>query len=192
MKVGERHYRSLWADERRDAVHIIDQSRLPHVFETLRIDSPEAMAEAIKAMRLRGALLIGVAAAFGLALAVRRNPSDASIAQASSTLRATRPTAVNLAWAIGRVHQRLKELKPDERAEAAWRKAQVIADEDVALNQAIGKHGLGLLRKVYEHLQRPVNILTHCNAGWIATVDWGTVTAPIYMAHEMGIPLHIW
>jgi len=192
MKVGERHYRSLWADERGDAVHIIDQSRLPHVFETLRIDSAEAMAEAIKAMRLRGAPLIGVAAAFGLALAVRRNPSDASISQASNTLRATRPTAVNLAWAIGRMRERLRDLAPAERADAAWKEAQAIADEDVALNQAIGKHGLVLLQKEYEHLRRPVNILTHCNAGWIATVDWGTVTAPIFMAHEMGIPVHVW
>src|SRR5436190_11631390 len=192
MKVGERHYRSIWADERRDAVHIIDQSRLPHGFETLRIDSVEAMAESIKEMRLRGAPLIGVAAAFGLALAVRRNPSDASISQASNPLRATRPTAVNLAWAIGRMRETLKDLKPADRFDAAWREAQAIADEDVALNQAIGKHGLELLRKEHEHLKRPVNILTHCNAGWIATVDWGTVTAPIFMAHEMGIPLHIW
>jgi len=192
MKVGERHYRSIWAGERRDAVHIIDQARLPHVFETLRLESADAMADAIRSMRLRGAPLIGVAAAFGLALAVRRDPSDASISHASSLLRATRPTAVNLAWAIGRMRERLKDLKPPDRAEAAWREAQAIADEDVALNQAIGRHGLTLLQREHEHLKRPVNILTHCNAGWIATVDWGTVTAPIFMAHEMGIPVHVW
>jgi methylthioribose-1-phosphate isomerase len=192
MKVGERHYRSIWGDERRDAVHIIDQSRLPHVFETLRIDSAGAMAEAIRDMRLRGAPLIGVAAAFGLALAVRKDASDAAIAQASDLLRATRPTAVNLAWALGRMREKLKELSPGDRAEAAWKEAQAIADEDVALNTAIGKHGLAMLRKEYEHLKRPVNILTHCNAGWVATVDWGTVTAPIFMAHEMGIPVHVW
>jgi methylthioribose-1-phosphate isomerase len=192
MKVGERHYRSIWGDERGDAVHIIDQSRLPHVFETLRLDSVGSMAEAIRNMRLRGAPLIGVAAAFGLALAVRRDASDASISEASNTLRATRPTAVNLAWAIGRMREVLKELKPADRAAVAWKEAQAIADEDVALNQAIGKHGLTLLRKEHEHLKRPVNILTHCNAGWVATVDWGTVTAPIFMAHEMGIPVHVW
>ncbi len=192
MKVGEKHYRSIWADPSGDTVHIIDQARLPHVFETLEVDSVEAMAEAIRSMRLRGAPLIGVAAAFGLALAVRRNPSDESISKASSLLRATRPTAVNLAWAIGRMREMLQDRKLAERAGAAWREAQAIADEDVALNQAIGRHGLTLLEREYAHLQRPVNILTHCNAGWIATVDWGTVTAPIYMAHEMGIPLHIW
>ncbi len=192
MKVGERHYRSIWADERRDAVHIIDQSRLPHVFETLKIDSAGAMVEAIRDMRLRGAPLIGVAAAFGLALAVRRDPSDASIADASRRLRASRPTAVNLAWALGRMQEKLKDLEPADRGEAAWKEAQAIADEDVALNTAIGKHGLALLQKEYEHFKRPVNILTHCNAGWVATVDWGTVTAPIFMAHEMGIPVHVW
>lgn len=192
MKVGDKHYRSIWADADRNSVHIIDQSRLPHVFETRRLDSVEAVAEAIKAMRVRGAPLIGVTAAFGLALAVVRSPSDESISKASCLLQATRPTAVNLAWAIRRMRAALKDVKPGDRAEVAWRQAQAIADEDVALNQAIGRHGLTLLEREHAHLKRPVNILTHCNAGWIATVDWGTVTAPIYMAHEMGIPLHVW
>ena len=191
MKVGDRHYRSIWMEKDR-RVHIIDQSRLPHVFETREIDSAEAMAEAIKSMRVRGAPLIGVAAAFGLALAVGRKATDESISNASKLLRATRPTAVNLAWAIGRMRERLKDLKPAERAAAAWKEAQAIADEDVALNEAIGRHGLALLEREYLHLQRPVNILTHCNAGWIATVDWGTVTAPIFMAHDEGIPIHVW
>ncbi len=192
MKVGDKHYRSLWADASGHSVHIIDQSRLPHVFETLHLHSVEAVGEAIKSMRVRGAPLIGVSAAFGLALAVGRSASDESISTASSLLRATRPTAVNLAWAIGRMRATLKDLKPADRPEAAWRLAQAIADEDVALNQAIGRHGLTLLEREYAHHKRPVNILTHCNAGWLATVDWGTVTAPIYMAHEMGIPLHVW
>ena len=192
MKVAGKHYRSIWGDDSRASVHIIDQSRLPHVFETLKLDSVEAMAEAIKAMRLRGAPLIGVAAAFGLALAARRDGSDASISKASSVLRATRPTAVNLAWAIGRMRQKLKDIAPSGRAEAAWTEAQAIADEDVALNSAIGRHGLELLKREYAHHQRPVNVLTHCNAGWMATVDWGTVTAPIFMAHDNGIPVHVW
>ena len=192
MKVSGKHYRSIWVDEAGGAVRIIDQSRLPHVFETLRLDSAEAMAEAIKAMRLRGAPLIGVAAAFGLALAVSRSATDASISKASTLLRATRPTAVNLAWAIGRMRERLKDLKPAERAQAAWAEAQAIADEDVALNEAIGRHGLALVEREHKGLQRPVNILTHCNAGWLATVDWGTVTAPIFMAHDQGIPVHVW
>jgi methylthioribose-1-phosphate isomerase len=192
MKVGEKHYRSIWADSSRKSVHIIDQSRLPHVFETLRLDSATAMAEAIKSMRVRGAPLIGVSAAYGLALATSSDPSDASISQASKALHATRPTAVNLAWALTRMREKLKDLKPADRAEAAWKEAQAIADEDVALNEAIGRHGLALLEKEYLHFQRPVNILTHCNAGWIATVDWGTVTAPIFMAHDKGIPVHVW
>ena len=192
MKVSGKHYRSIWADPDRPSVHIIDQSRLPHVFETLRIDSVEAMAEAIKAMRLRGAPLIGVAAAYGIALAMARSTTDAAISKASDLLRATRPTAVNLAWAIGRMRARLKEVKPAMRAQAAWNEAAAIADEDVALNDSIGRHGLALIEREHAGLGRPVNILTHCNAGWLATVDWGTVTAPIFMAHDKGIPVHVW
>jgi methylthioribose-1-phosphate isomerase len=192
MKVGERHYRSLWADDAPGAVHIVDQARLPHVFETRTIASADAMAEAIAGMHVRGAPLIGVAAAFGVALAVARDPSDESISRASRMLRATRPTAVNLAWAIGRMRERLAGLPPAERAGAAWAEAQALADEDVALNEAIGRHGLALLEREYAARKRPINILTHCNAGWIATVDWGTVTAPIFMAHDSGIPVHVW
>ena len=192
MKVGEKHYRSLWADEAQGVVHIIDQTRLPHVFETATIASAEAMADAIRGMRVRGAPLIGVAAAFGIALAVARDPSDASISKASALLRTTRPTAVNLAWAIGRMRERLAAVKLSERLTTAWNEAQAIADEDVALNEAIGRHGVELLEREYASRNRPINILTHCNAGWIATVDWGTVTAPIFMAHDRGIPIHVW
>lgn len=192
MKVDGRHYRSLWADESQGVVHIIDQSRLPHVFETATIASAEAMADAIRSMRVRGAPLIGVAAAFGIALAVARDPSDESISKASALLRTTRPTAVNLAWAIGRMRERLAATKTQERLVVAWNEAQAIADEDVTLNEAIGRNGLALLEREYAARKRPINILTHCNAGWIATVDWGTVTAPIFMAHDRGIPIHVW
>ena len=192
MKIGERHYRSIWADESLAVVHFIDQARLPHVFETATVATVEAMAEAIRSMRLRGAPLIGVAAAFGLALAVARDASDASISRGSTLLRATRPTAVNLAWAIGRMRERLAPLASAGRAAAAWAEAQAIADEDVALNQAIGRHGVEILEREYAAKRRPINVLTHCNAGWIATVDWGTVTAPLFMAHERGIPVHVW
>ncbi|HSN21253.1 MAG TPA: S-methyl-5-thioribose-1-phosphate isomerase [Usitatibacter sp.] len=192
MRVGDRHYRSLWADAAPGAVHVIDQTRLPHVFETRTIASADAMAEAILAMRVRGAPLIGVAAAFGLALAVLRDSSDATIERAARLLRATRPTAVNLAWALARMRERLAPLAAGERAAAAWAEAQSIADEDVALNEAIGRHGLAILEREHAARQRPVEILTHCNAGWIATVDWGTVTAPIFMAHDRGIPVHVW
>ena len=192
MKVGDKHYRSLWADAAQGVVHIIDQARLPHVFETATLRTADEMARAIKSMRVRGAPLIGVAAAHGIALAVSRDPSDASISEASNRLRATRPTAVNLAWAIGRMRERLAAVKPSERAAAAWLEAQAIADEDVKLNEAIGRSGLGLLRHEHSAHKRTINILTHCNAGWVATVDWGTVTAPIFMAHEAGIPIHVW
>jgi methylthioribose-1-phosphate isomerase len=192
MKVSGKHYRSIWRGRGENAVHIIDQSRLPHVFETLRLDSVEAVTEAITTMRVRGAPLIGVSAAFGIALAASRDGSDASISGASKLLNASRPTAVNLRWALGRMRGRLKSLKPGERGAAAWLEAQAIADEDVALNEGIGRHGLALLEREYAELQRPINILTHCNAGWIATVDWGTVTAPIFMAHDKGIPVHVW
>jgi len=192
MKVAGKHYRSLWADEAKGVIHIIDQQRLPHVFETATLKSDKEAAEAIKTMRVRGAPLIGVAAAFGIALAVAKDPSDESISKASAMLRKTRPTAVNLAWAIGRMRERLKATKASERLVVAWNEAQAIADEDVALNQAIGKHGLEMLSKEFAAHKRPLNVLTHCNAGWIATVDWGTVTAPIFMAHDHGIPLHVW
>jgi len=192
MKVGGKHYRSLWADEARGVIHIIDQSRLPHVFETATLKSTQEVAEAIKSMRVRGAPLIGVAAAFGIALAIGRDPSDESISRASALLRKTRPTAVNLAWAIGRMRERLAGTKLSERLVIAWNEAQAIADEDVALNEAIGRHGLALLEHEFAARKRPINILTHCNAGWIATVDWGTVTAPLFMAHDHGIPIHVW
>jgi methylthioribose-1-phosphate isomerase len=192
MKVQGKHYRSIRADEARDGVHIIDQALLPHTFETVKLASVEEVAEAIRSMRVRGAPLIGVTAAFGLALAAGRDPSDTALDQASRMLRGTRPTAVNLAWALERMRQRLAPLPPAQRAAAAWNEAQAIADEDVALNEAIGRHGLALIEREALALQRPVNILTHCNAGWVATVDWGTVTAPIFMAHDQGIPVHIW
>jgi methylthioribose-1-phosphate isomerase len=192
MKVGNRLFRSLWADAAPGTVHVIDQARLPFTFETATLASPEAVADAIRTMRVRGAPLIGVAAAFGLAMAVARDPSDEAIGAAAGMLRGTRPTAVNLAWALSRVAERLKRTAPKDRAAAAWSEAQAIADEDVALNESIGRHGLELLQARFAALDRPINILTHCNAGWIATVDWGTVTAPIFKAHERGIPLHVW
>ena len=192
MKVGDRHFRSIWADVPRARTHVIDQTRLPHAFEVRSLSTLEEAAEAIRAMRVRGAPLIGVTAAFGVALALERDNTDAGLKRAVATLKATRPTAVNLAWALGRMEQKLLSLKPLKRTEAAWTEAQAIADEDVALNEAIGKHGVGLIEKLHRKLKRPVNILTHCNAGWIATVDWGTVTAPLYMAHERGIPVHVW
>ncbi|MBL0141853.1 MAG: S-methyl-5-thioribose-1-phosphate isomerase [Betaproteobacteria bacterium] len=192
MRVGDRHYRSLWAERPGGPVHIIDQTRLPYAFETRVLDSPEAVAEAIGTMRVRGAPLIGVAAAFGIALAMTRDASDESLAKHAGLLAATRPTAVNLAWALVRMREALDGLAVGERPAAAWFEAQAIADQDAALSEAIGRHGLALIEREHGARNRAVNILTHCNAGWLATVDWGTALAPIYMAHDRGIPVHVW
>jgi methylthioribose-1-phosphate isomerase len=192
MKVGDRHYRSLWPDATPGRLHLIDQTRLPYAFEVITITTVEQAAEAIRAMRVRGAPLIGVAAAYGVALAMMRDASDTSLRNSVATLRATRPTAVNLAWALDLMQDKLVAVRPLKRPELAWTEAQAIADQDVALNEAIGTHGLAILEREYARLGRPVNILTHCNAGWLATVDWGTVTAPIYRAHDQGIPVHVW
>ncbi|MGE0355871.1 MAG: S-methyl-5-thioribose-1-phosphate isomerase [Burkholderiales bacterium] len=192
MKVGDRHFRSLWSEGPGGPVRFIDQAKLPHAFETATLDSPEAAAAAIEGMRVRGAPLIGVTAAFGIALAMSRDPSDACLAASAARLAATRPTAVNLAWALRRMREALEGLAPVERVAAAWFEAQAIADEDAALNEAIGRHGLALLDSAHAASGRTVNVLTHCNAGWLATVDWGTALAPIYRAHDKGIPVHVW
>ncbi|PKO25269.1 MAG: S-methyl-5-thioribose-1-phosphate isomerase [Betaproteobacteria bacterium HGW-Betaproteobacteria-8] len=191
MKVEGQHFRTIWvgADE---AVHIIDQSQLPHRFHTLRLDNVSAMAHAIKSMQLRGAPLIGAAAAYGMALAMRAEGSDDNLDRAAAELLASRPTAVNLAWAVQRMLHCLQPLLPGQRHAAAMREAAAICDEDVRLNQAIGEHGLKLLQAIAAPLKRPLNILTHCNAGWLATVDWGTALSPVYAAHDAGIPLHVW
>jgi len=187
MDVDGTHWRTIWP-EADGTVGIIDQTRLPFAFETARLASLEDAAHAIRAMLVRGAPLIGATAAYGLALAMRADPSDAALAAAAATLRATRPTAVNLHWAVGDVTARLAPLAPADRAEAAHARAGAICDEDVA----IGEHGLDLIRAVAARRDGPVNILTHCNAGWLATVDWGTATAPIYLAQAEGIPVHVW
>jgi len=192
MKVDGRHYRSLWAGAPGESVHIIDQTRLPYAFVTRTLDSVEAAAEAIETMRVRGAPLIGVTAAFGLALAMARDASDTALAASAARLAATRPTAVNLAWALARMRAALEPLPAESRAAAAWSQAQAIADEDAAINEAIGRHGLALIERLHAACARRVNVLTHCNAGWIATVDWGTALAPIYLAHDAGIPVHVW
>ena len=192
MKVGGKSFRSIWPDEAAHKVHIIDQTRLPFAFEMLVLGTRDEIAHAIRAMQVRGAPLIGVTAAFGLALAMRQEASDAALQESIALLQATRPTAVNLAWALAAMKAHLTPLAPAARVDAAWRHACKLADEDVATNEAIGIHGFAILRALHEKLRRPVNVLTHCNAGWVATVDWGTALACIYKAHEAGIPLHVW
>jgi methylthioribose-1-phosphate isomerase len=194
MKVQGRPMRTIWLAEDGWSVEIIDQTQLPHAFVTRRLESLEDAAHAIRAMLVRGAPLIGATAAYGLALALRSDASDKTLVQAGETLLATRPTAVNLRWAIEEVTGRVQDLAPAERAAAAYRRAADICDEDVEICRAIGRHGLAVIERIWEAKGREgrVNLLTHCNAGWLATVDWGTATAPVYMAHDAGIPVHVW
>ncbi len=192
MKIDGVPYRTIWpaAD---GAVEILDQTRFPHHFETLRLTRMEDAAHAIRVMQVRGAPLIGATAAYGLALALREDGSDAGLEAAAGTLLATRPTAVNLHWALERMKAKLKAVAPEARADAAWAEAAALADEDVAINSAIGDHGLEIIREIAARKPgEPVRVLTHCNAGWLATVDWGTATAPIYKAHDEGIPVEVW
>ncbi len=191
MKVHGEHYRSI--RQRGEAVEIIDQTRLPHAFEIRRLQTLEDAATAIRDMWVRGAPLIGATAAWGVWLALRDEASDARLQQALDSLLATRPTAVNLRWALQRAEAALRPLPPAQRAEAAAALAQDICDEDVAQNEAIGEHGLVLIEALArEKSGQTVHILTHCNAGWLATVDWGTALAPIYKAHDAGLDVHVW
>ncbi len=193
MKIDGRHYRSIWPHADGRSVEIIDQTRLPHEFAVLRLTTMAEAAHAIRVMQVRGAPLIGATAAYGVALAMLADPSDENLAEAAQVLAATRPTAVNLRWALDGMHRLLQPLRAEARPQAAWERAAAICDEDVEINRAIGGHGLTLIRAVAERQpDRPVNILTHCNAGWLATVDWGTATAPIYLAHDEGIDVHVW
>lgn len=183
--------RTLWPVPGTCAVDIIDQTALPHHFRTLRLFTLEEAAHAIRAMQVRGAPLIGATAAYGVALALQRDASDAALSQAVATLGATRPTAINLHWALNRMQALLRLLPQEDRAEAAWTEAAAIADEDAEQNRRIGQHGLELLRPLAEKRGR-LEIMTHCNAGWLATVEHGTALAPVYAAHAAGLPVHVW
>jgi methylthioribose-1-phosphate isomerase len=191
MKIAGRHYRTIWP--RADgSVEVIDQSRLPFEFTTLKLETLEDAARAIRTMVVRGAPLIGATAAYGVALALRTDSPGIGIEEAIRTLQATRPTAHNLAWSLQRMRGVLMQLPPAARAEAAWREAALICDDDVEQCRCIGVHGLEIIRCAAASTGRVVNILTHCNAGWLACVDWGTALAPIYMAHDSGIAVHVW
>ncbi|HZV99430.1 MAG TPA: hypothetical protein VFF74_10620, partial [Methylophilaceae bacterium] len=236
MKIDGVVYRTIWPNDACTWVEIIDQTALPHRFETRRLESLDAVIEAIKIMQVRGAPLIGAAAGYGIALAMLEDDSDHYLQHAAQSLVASRPTAVNLRWAVGRMIDKLKLMPREQRKAAAWAEAAAICNEDVEINQAIGQHGLNLIRDLlkqknktqpseqikslgrmqseadetqgprqyaeygegasiaqqgYASSQR-FNILTHCNAGWLATVDWGTALAPIYAAHDAGLNIHVW
>jgi methylthioribose-1-phosphate isomerase len=194
MKVDGKDWRTIWLEPGERSVGVIDQTLLPHRFATRSLASLEQAAEAITTMVVRGAPLIGVTGAYGLMLALQADPSDAGLAAAFERLLATRPTAVNLRWALARVRDRVAALPPRNRAAAAAAEAAAIADEDVAMCEAIGVHGLALLERLAAARPSgtPLQLLTHCNAGWLATVDWGTALAPIYKAHRAGLAVHVW
>lgn len=194
MNIDGTPYRTIWLADDGWTVEIIDQTRLPHMFEVVALASLDAAAMAIRDMLVRGAPLIGATAAYGMALAMRSDSSDAGLDHAYRTLMATRPTAVNLRWALDDMRERLRNQPHDSRAGVAYARAAEVCDEDVAICSAIGDHGLEIIRAAHDARggTGPVNILTHCNAGWLATVDWGTALAPIYKAFDAGIPVHVW
>jgi len=194
MNVDGVVYRSIWINADGWSVDIIDQTRLPHSFVIQNLSTLQQACDAIRDMQVRGAPLIGATAAYGFYLAMRDDPSDAGMEHAYQLLFITRPTAVNLRWALDRLKTALLPITPAERAPGAFDEAKQIVALDIETNHAIGTHGLELIRQIAA-VKKPgetVNILTHCNAGWLATVDWGTATAPIYLAHEAGIKIHVW
>ena len=194
MKINGVPYRPIWQAEDGEAVEIIDQTKLPHEFVVERLVSRADAAHAISAMLVRGAPLIGATAAWGLWLAMREDSGDAHLADSYDVLLATRPTAVNLQWALDAGRELLAPLAPEQRLDAAADFARKVCDEDDATCHAIGQHGLQIIREIAAKKQpgEVINILTHCNAGWLATVDWGTATSPMYQAHDAGIPIHVW
>ncbi|MCC6194232.1 MAG: S-methyl-5-thioribose-1-phosphate isomerase [Burkholderiales bacterium] len=185
-------YRALARPAGARHIDVIDQRALPHALAHAKIADAEGAALAIRDMWIRGAPLIGAVGAYGLALALDRDASDAALVRAHAMLDATRPTAVNLRWALDRVRAKVLPHAPSARADAAWAEADAIAAEDVAINHAIGEHGIALLRAVAQRRPGPVRVMTHCNAGALATCGWGTATAPLFMAHAQGLPLAVW
>lgn len=195
MKVEGQTRRAIEADLERQCARILDQTLLPHQVAWRVLASVDDAAEAIQFMRVRGAPLIGATAAFGLYFGLRDDATNEGLGAAYDRLLATRPTAVNLRWALDRVRRVVQPLPVAERAAAAWAEALAIADEDVTTNQALGRHGMELLRGLHAakpEAAGPLNVMTHCNAGWLACVDWGTALSPVYQAHEAGVPVHVW
>lgn len=193
MKIDGVAYRTIWVNDDGWSVEVIDQTKLPHAFQTLRLASADDAARAIKEMVVRGAPLIGATAAYGFAMALREDASDASMQAAYDLLAATRPTAINLKWALDAMVEAVAPLGHNARAAAAYARAARICDDDVEICRQIGVQGLTLIRGLAEAKPgKVVNVLTHCNAGWLACVDWGTALAPIYMAHDAGLPVHVW
>ncbi|MEI9965599.1 MAG: S-methyl-5-thioribose-1-phosphate isomerase [Caulobacteraceae bacterium] len=192
MRIDGRDQRTIWLGPDGRTVEVIDQTRLPHAFGVSRLSTAEDAAAAIRDMVVRGAPLIGATAAYGVALAMAEDASDAGLVRACELLNAARPTAVNLRWATERMRRRLAGLSPAARVEAAYAEAAAVADEDVAVCEAIGEHGAPLIAAARKPGKDRIDVLTHCNAGWLCAVDWGTALAPIYKAHRAGLPVHVW
>ena len=193
MRVNGKVYRTIWVAADGKSVEIIDQTLLPHQFAIVTLRTLDEAAHAIKSMQVRGAPLIGAAAAYGLCLAIAADASDEALDRAYNVLLATRPTAINLRWALDDMRGRLRNQARDLRVTAAYERAAEICEEDIAINSAIGDHGMKIFRDIAERKgSATLNVLTHCNAGWLAAVDWGTALAPIYKAHDSGLPVHVW
>lgn len=193
MKIDGKPHRTIWVADDGWSVQIIDQTKLPHVFETTTLRTPQDAAHAIKAMLVRGAPLIGATATYGVCLAMRDDPSDENLATTVKLLNRQRPTAINLKWALDRISSVLSDIAPEKRVDAAYTHAATMCDEDVETNRQIGANALSLIERIADQKDSgQVNVLTHCNAGWLACVDWGTATSPIYQAHDNGIPVHVW
>jgi len=190
MKIKDKEYRTIWFED--EVVKIIDQTKLPHEFIIKELRTVKDVINAIKIMEVRGAPLIGGTAAYGIVLAVKENKDLDFIKKSSKELVESRPTAINLQWAIHRMNNKLSLVKPDNLLEVAIEEAQAICNEDVKFCKNIGLNGLKIIEEIYKKTKSTVNILTHCNAGWLATIDWGTATSPIYHAHKKGIPVHVW
>jgi methylthioribose-1-phosphate isomerase len=193
MNYQGKRWRTIWRNDD-DTVGVIDQRLLPHEFQTLTLRTVGDCAEAIRNMTVRGAPLIGATAAYGICFALRDDPSDANLAAAYQQLHRTRPTAINLKWALDQMQSAVAQLPPAKRLAAAWTRAAALCDEDVAVNEALGVQGLLIFKEILA--KKPpgsrLNVLTHCNAGWLACVDWGTALAPMFMAHDAGLPIHVW
>lgn len=193
MRIDGKHYRSIELNPNGWSVRIFDQRQLPWELVFVELTTMDQAATAIKEMWTRGAPLLAATAAYGFCLALREDPSDENVQRAYDVLLATRPTAVNLRWALDEMRHSIRNVREDHRAFAAYQRAGEICDEDVEINRNIGLHGLPILKELAKKKNgKPLNILTHCNAGWLATVDYGTITSPIYMAHDEGIPVHVW
>ncbi len=193
MNIHGRHYRTIWVAGDGWSIEVIDQTKLPFAFVTKRLASADEAADAIKSMVVRGAPLIGATGAYGLCMAVRQDASDEALERAYDMLVKTRPTAINLKWALDEMMASVRNQPKERRVATAYARAAQLCDDDVATNEAIGRHGLALIEDIAAKKKgATVNVLTHCNAGWLACVDWGTALAPIYMAHDKGIAIHVW